>query len=116
MPSSPQALESRSRVLEYDTNYYSTVEVMWVHPGNDSRIDFYHYLLFDGLTEVNASESVILESNTTNTTVIIDDNGVSILFVLSACNCKGTSDPVKLMVRANLIMHAWLQVDMYTLH
>ena len=84
VPSSPQVLESRSRVLEYGTNYYSTVEVMWEHPGNESWIDFYHYLLFDGLTEVNTS--VILESNTTNKTVIIDDYGMSILFVLSACN------------------------------
>ena len=83
VPFSPQALESRSRVLEYGTNYYSTVEVMWEHPGNESWIDFYHYLLFDGLTEVNTS--VILESNTTNTTVIIDDYGPDEHTVCSLC-------------------------------
>ena len=90
-----------SRVLEYGSEYL-TIEMTWEPPDldNDSRIDFYHYQVLDGLSEENAS--VLLDFNTTNTTVtvIIDINTSAALlqFVLSACNCNGASIPVALVV------------------
>ena len=68
----------------------------WEALGNKSRVDFYHYQVFNNLIKVNAS--VILESNTANTTVIIDADGIRMLFVVPACNCKGSSDPVALVI------------------
>ena len=104
VPFSPQALMSRVTVSNSDTNN-SIVEVTWTAPGNDSWVDFYHYQLFDSLIKVNAS--AILETNTTNTTVIIDGSGLStiLLFVLSACNCKGRSAPVELVIINGKDMH-----------
>ena len=100
VPLSPQGL--MSRVLEYDSENV-TIEITWnpPNPEVDSRIDFYHYQVLDGLSEENAS--VVLDFNTTNTTVIIDINGINIsaallLFVLSACNCNGASIPVAVVV------------------
>lgn len=87
-----------SRVLECGSDYF-TIEMTWEPPDPDlvSRIDFYHYQVLDSLSEENAS--AILDSNTTNTTVIIDIEGISTaLFVLSACNCNGASTPVVFVI------------------
>ena len=77
-----------SRVLEYDSEYL-TIEMTWepADPDVNSRTDFYHCQVVDGLLEENAS--VVLDFNTTNTTVIIDINRINtaaalIQFVLSA--------------------------------
>ena len=100
MPSSPQGL--MSRVLEYGSEYL-TIEMTWKSPDldNDSRIDFYHCQVLDGLSEENSS--VVLDFNTTNTTLIIDINRINIStallqFVLSACNCNGASIPVAVVI------------------
>ena len=80
-----------SRVLASSMNYFE-VEITWDPPANDSRVDVYHYQV---INSVNAS--VILESITKNTTVVIDTNGiVNISFFLAACNCKGRSAMVSL--------------------
>ena len=100
-PFPPQGL--MSRVLEYGSEYL-TIEMTWEPPDldNDSRIDFYHCQVLDGLSEENAS--VVLDLNTTNTTitVIIDNNTSTALlqFVLSrsACNCNGGSIPVAVVI------------------
>ena len=75
----------------------------WEPPNqdNDSRIDYYHCQVLDGLSEENAS--VVLDFNTTNTTVIIDINKINssatlLQFVLSAYNCNGASIPVAVVV------------------
>ena len=62
-----------SRVLEYGSEYL-TIEMTWEPPNQDidSRIDFYHCQVLDGLLKENAS--VVLDFNTTNTTVVIDIN------------------------------------------
>ena len=86
-----------SRELASSINYFE-VEITWEPPANDSRVDVYHYQVIN--SSVNAS--VILESNTTNTTVVIDANGIyTISFVLSACNCKGASTPIALWISIN---------------
>ena len=87
-----------SRVLKSSSENF-IVEVTWdpPDPDLDSRTDFYHYQVLDGLQEENAS--VALDFNTTNTTVIIDLNGLhTALFVLSAWNCEGTSTPVAIVI------------------
>ena len=88
-PSLPQAL--RSRVLEFGTDYF-TIEVTWEPPGNDSRVDFYHYQVIDN----SEGASVSYQVNTTNTTAILFCilYGINISFVLIANNCEGTSAPV----------------------
>ena len=86
-PSLPQAL--RSRVLESGTDY-STIEVTWEPPGNDSRVDFYQYQVVDS----SEGASVSYQANTTNTTAILFCYGINISFVLIANNCEGTSAPV----------------------
>ena len=65
VPFPPQGL--MSRVLEYGSEYF-TIEMTWEHAYQDidSRVDFYHYQVVDGLSEENAS--VVLDLNTTNTT------------------------------------------------
>ena len=88
-----------SRLLASSMNYFE-VEITWDPPANDFRVDVYHYQVINSRLSVNAS--VILESNTTNTTVVIDANGIcTISFVLSACNCKGASTPVALWISIN---------------
>ena len=91
-----------SRVLEYDSEYL-TIEMTWepADPDVDSRIDFYHCQVLDGLLEENAS--LVLDFNTTNTTVIIDINRINtssafLQFVLSASNCNGSSIPVTIVI------------------
>ena len=90
-----------SRVLEYSSEYL-TIKMTWKPPDldNDSRIDFYHCQVLNGLSEENVS--VVLDFNTTNTTVtvIIDINTSAALlqFVLSACNCNGGSIPVAVVI------------------
>ena len=82
-----------SRVLASFTNY-SEVEITWEPPANDSRVDVYHYQVINSM-----QASVILESTTMNTTIIIDAYGMSpTLFVLSAWNCKGASIPIALFI------------------
>ena len=89
-----------SRVLEYGLEYL-TIEITWEPPDQDfdSRIDFYHYQILDGLLEEN-----ILDFNTTNTTIIVMDiNRISISaallqFVLSAYNCNGPSISVAIVI------------------
>ena len=100
VPFPPQGL--MSRVLEYGSEYF-TIEVTWepAYQDIDSRVDFYHYQVIDGLLEENAS--VVLDLNTTNTTIIIDINKINISaallqFVLSACNCNGASIPVAVVI------------------
>ena len=96
VPVSPQGL--LSRVLESGSDYL-VIEVTWdtPDPDLDSRTDFYHYKVLDGLQEENAS--VVLDFNTTNTTVIIDLNGLNTaLFVLSAWNCEGASTPAAIVI------------------
>ena len=79
-----------NRVLASSMNYFE-VEITWDPPANISRVDVYHYQVINSM-----NATVILESITTNTTVIIDTNEVNTLFVLTACNCKGRSAPVTL--------------------
>ncbi len=100
MPSSPQGL--MRRVLEYGSEYL-TIETTWEPPDSDdnSRIDFYHCQVLDGLSEENAS--VVLDLNTTNTTVIVDINRINtsaalLQFILSAWNCNGASIPVAVVI------------------
>ena len=86
-----------SRVLASFTNY-SEVEIIWEPPANNSRVDVYHYQVINGV-----NTSMILESETTNTTVVIDTNGENstLNFVLSAYNCKGRSAPIALNLEGN---------------
>ena len=70
-------------------------------PDVDSRMDFYHYQVLDDLSEENAS--VVLDFNTTNTTIIININRIStsaalVQFVLSAYNCNGASALVTVVI------------------
>ena len=85
--------------MEYGLEYL-TIESTWEppNPDVDFRIDFYHYQVLDGLSEENAS--VVLNFNTTNTTVVIDINTSTALlqFVLSAYNCNGLSIPVTILI------------------
>ena len=91
MPASPQML--MSRIFASSMNF-RIFEIIWEPLANDSRVDFYHYQV---INSVNAS--VILESNTTNTSVIIYASWIMMVsFVLSACNCKGASIPVVLSI------------------
>ena len=90
------------QVLEYGLEYL-TIEITWEppNPDVDSRIDFYHCQVLDGLLEENAS--AVLDLNTTNTTVVIDINRINISaallqFVLSASNCNGASIPVTIVI------------------
>ena len=84
-----------SQVLEYGSENL-TSEITWEPPipDIDSRINFYHCQVLDGLSKENAS--VVLDLNTTNTTVIINIDKINISaallqFVLSAHNCNGAS-------------------------
>ena len=61
----PQTL--MSRVLECDTNY-STIEVTWDPPDNDSRVDSYHYQVVVDLDATNHSYTLSQYSTTTTTT------------------------------------------------
>ena len=92
MPSLPQLL--MSRVLA-SFNNYSEVEITWEPPANDSRVDVYHYQVIN-----NMRASVILDSTTKNTIVVIDAYEISptLLFLLSAWNCKGASIPIALFI------------------
>ena len=87
-----------SRILESDNNY-STVEVTWEPPGNNSnsRIGIYHYQLVDYLG------GTLHEANTTNTTVTVTISGllyniINISFILSANYCGRRSTPVTLIL------------------
>jgi hypothetical protein len=84
--------------LEHYGSEYVTIEITWEPPDIhvDSRIDFYHYQVLDGLSEENAS--VVLDFNTTNTTVIVNTSSALLQFVLSAWNCNGASIPVTIVI------------------
>jgi hypothetical protein len=90
-----------SRELEYGSEYV-TIETTWEPPDPDvdSRIDFYHCQVLDGLSEENASVVLDLDTSNTMLTVIIDINRFAALlrFVLSAWNCNGASIPVAIVI------------------
>ena len=78
---------------------FSTIEVMWEPPSNDSRVDFYQYQLIDNLTEV-------IVSNTTNTTAVLSGipYNVNLSFVISAHNCVGASQQVVLNINIGICL------------
>jgi NADPH-dependent 2,4-dienoyl-CoA reductase/sulfur reductase-like enzyme len=89
-PSPPQPL--MSRVLESDANY-STVEVTWEPPGNDSRVHFYHVAVVVDLAGANSTWYTVETANTTVTVVLsIFPYNVNITIFLSAMDsCGGES-------------------------
>lgn len=97
VPSSPQRL--MRKILESGSDYI-TIKMIWEppNPDIDSRVDFYHFQVYDDMIKANAT--VILDSNTTNTTdiIMIDNEIGTALFVLSAYNCNGASTPVELVI------------------
>ena len=89
-PSPPQAL--MSRVLESDTNY-STIEVTWEPPDNDSRVDFYHFKV---VADSEGISYTLYAVETTNTTVVLsifpytDLNITVFLSIMDSCGEKST--------------------------
>ena len=75
---------------------FSTVEVMWEPPSNDSRVDFYQYQLINNLTKV-------IVSNTTNTTAVLYGipYNINMSFVISAHNCDQASQQATLVIFFN---------------
>ena len=85
-----------NRVLESDTSY-STIEVIWDPPDNDSRVESYHYQVVVDLDATNHSYT-LYNTTTTNTTVtvvlIIFLNCGNVTFSLSVINhCVEKSTP-----------------------
>ena len=85
-----------SRVLESDANY-STVEVTWEPPGNDSRVNFYHFKVVADSEETNYT---LYAGETPNTTVVFSvvPYNVNITVFLSAMDsCGARSIPAVLL-------------------
>ena len=86
-----------SRVLESDANY-STVEVTWEPPGNDSRVNFYHFKVVADSEGINYTMYAVETPNTTVVLSIFPYN-VNITVFLSAMDSCGTkSVPAVLFV------------------
>ena len=82
--------------MEYNANY-SVVNFTWA-PNNGSMVDFYHYQLVDGFTDLP-----ILISNTTSTTVELSiPYNVNVTFLISAYVCESESAQVALAITLRL--------------
>ena len=88
------AQELRSSVVETDCAT-STINMTW-EPPNDLWVDFYRYQLID-----NWRHTIILDSNTTNTTAALSDvpNNINITFVITVYNCDRASTKVTFVIR-----------------
>jgi hypothetical protein len=77
-----------SRILESDAN--STVEVTWEPPGNDSRVDIYHFKVIADLEGINCTLYAV---ETMNTTVLLSIRffpyNINITVCLSAIDSCG---------------------------